>query len=577
MGFCSFSKEYTQNMYTFIENQFITKYLPLADANSVKVYLFGLYLCQNASQAFTLEDMAKELQLSTAEVEQGFLFWEDFDLLKVISKNPFCVQFYPVSFSKGKPKKIRTDKYFHFTKALQALFPDKMISSNEYMKYFNFMEENAMQPDAMLLIINYCIGIKGKNIRSNYILQVAKDWVADDIRTASQIESKLENFKPINMSMQKLLDVMQPKTPPRPQDFAALEKWTESYKFTIQTMLQLIQEQKITTFTKLDTILTKLYEAQLIEWKAIENYFSQQQQNRQLTIKLAKTLGVYCSNIDTYIENFTEKWKALGYTDSSLLDLAKFAFQNNKKSFEEMHTFVESLYAQNICNTASIQTFFERERQENDFLKALFSKCGITKAPTAWDREQLRQWRNWQFNDALLLKAAALSFGKQNTMAYLNGILRSWKEKNLLTVEAVEQENSLTITKTSPEDREKELHKKVAKEYFNLRENAIAQAEYYQKQAEAIDGFKELQRQIKILEIDSSKATALGQSNAEELTQQLNDLQAEKIQLLLKHKIDPKKLQPNYSCRLCNDTGFDKNNNYCVCYLEKLEKLKNNN
>lgn len=77
MGFCSFSKEYTQSMYTIVENQFITKYLPLADANSIKVYLFGLYLCQNSTNSFTLEDMARELQMTVTEIEQSFLFWEE--------------------------------------------------------------------------------------------------------------------------------------------------------------------------------------------------------------------------------------------------------------------------------------------------------------------------------------------------------------------------------------------------------------------------------------------------------------------------------------------------------------------
>ena len=577
MGFCSFSKEYAQSMYTIVENQFITKYLPLADGNTIKVYLFGLYLCQNSKNTFTLEDMADELQMSTTEIEQSFLFWEDFDLLKIISKTPFCVQYYPANFAKGKPKKIKANKYSDFTKALQALFPDKMISPTEYSKYFTFMEENALQPDAMLLIINYCIEIKGKNISSNYIFQVAKNWLADDIRTVSQIESKLENYSLSAIHMQKILATMQPKSPPKPQDLLLLKKWMENYKFTIEIILQLIDKEKITTFTKLDTLITKLFELNLIDWQAIEKYLNSIKQNRKLTMQLAKTLGVYCENIDTYMENFTIKWKDLGYSDTDLLSLAKFAFQNNKKSFEEMHILINTLYTQNICNSDSIRIFFEKEEQDTLFLKQLLTVCGISKTPTAWHKEQLQQWRSWGFNDELLLKAASLSFGKSNTLTYFNGILRNWKEKNLLTLPAVEEiaATSYTPSKTVA-DREKELHKKIEQQYFTLREKAIAQAEYYQKKAEKIDGFKELERQIKALEIEYSKAVALQQTNSKEVLQELKKLEKERTSLFVQHKIDPKKLQPNYHCTLCNDTGFDKNNHYCKCYIEKLEKLKKN-
>ena len=45
MSFCSFSKEYTENDYTLIENRFLTKYMPESDGFFVKVYLYGLLLC----------------------------------------------------------------------------------------------------------------------------------------------------------------------------------------------------------------------------------------------------------------------------------------------------------------------------------------------------------------------------------------------------------------------------------------------------------------------------------------------------------------------------------------------------
>ena len=61
MSFSVYSKEFTANMYTTVENQFITKYLPQADGDAVKAYLYGLYLC-GCKDEFDGKAMAKLLK-----------------------------------------------------------------------------------------------------------------------------------------------------------------------------------------------------------------------------------------------------------------------------------------------------------------------------------------------------------------------------------------------------------------------------------------------------------------------------------------------------------------------------------
>ena len=47
MTFISVAEELTKKSFTAVENKFITKYLPELDPVAVKVYLYGLYICQN--------------------------------------------------------------------------------------------------------------------------------------------------------------------------------------------------------------------------------------------------------------------------------------------------------------------------------------------------------------------------------------------------------------------------------------------------------------------------------------------------------------------------------------------------
>jgi hypothetical protein len=159
MAFCSFSKDCDDNSYTLIENKFITKYMPEADGFAVQVYLYGLYLCEHGGDKFSLASMAEVLKTSEEKIKAAFIFWEDYDLVQIIAKEPFTVQYLPVRSAIGKPKKVRYEQYADFNKELQRKMQKvgKFISAGDYIKYMRFLEENDIQPQAFLLIAEYCI------------------------------------------------------------------------------------------------------------------------------------------------------------------------------------------------------------------------------------------------------------------------------------------------------------------------------------------------------------------------------------------------------------------------------------
>ena len=110
MAFCTFSKE-KDNGYTIVDNKYITKYLPEADGFAVKVYLYGLYLCENRETEFSIHSMAEVLKTTETKIQEAFSFWEDYDLVEILARDPFTVQYLPVRSAVGRPKKIRYEKY----------------------------------------------------------------------------------------------------------------------------------------------------------------------------------------------------------------------------------------------------------------------------------------------------------------------------------------------------------------------------------------------------------------------------------------------------------------------------------
>ena len=92
MAFCSFSKDCDDNAYTLIDNKFITKYLPEADGFAVKVYLYGLFLCNTRESDLSISAMAKELGADIKAVQNSITEIEQIDISLIEEKNQDLIE-----------------------------------------------------------------------------------------------------------------------------------------------------------------------------------------------------------------------------------------------------------------------------------------------------------------------------------------------------------------------------------------------------------------------------------------------------------------------------------------------------
>lgn len=572
MGFCSYSREFSLSSYTNIENQFIQKYMASADGDAVKVYIFGLYLCQNVQGEYSLAEAAHTLNLSTERVADLFRFWEDFDLLEIVSEDPFSVRYFPADYAKGKPKRIRTEKYADFNKAVQSLMPKKMLSSSEFMKYFSVMEEYAIKPEAMLLIVRYCIDLKGENIAQNYILQVARNFAAEGVTTVEQIENKLSDYVVRSGDLARILRACGSTKKPEPSDYQLLKKWTEEFGFGVETIVFTASLFKKGGLAKLDSVLGELYASKKFGEAEIREYLTRKTQVRELTLSIARELGVYCQVVDTYTDNFVNGWLAAGYDDSSLVTLAKYCFRRERKSFEKMDELIRKLVTLGVVSAESIVAYIEDEAREQTFAAEVLKKAGLSRRVNQWDRDCLRNWRHWNFSDEMILLAAETAVGKASPVPYITSVLSSWKARGIFSPEqlAKERPQGKDFSSRTRDDRGDDFRKKVESYYFNLRERAQDRADHYRKLAFANPAFRANDEAIKANEIKLAKAEALGGDTAGPAAE-LKTLHSERADLLAQMNLTEDMLVPQYRCKKCNDTGFDQNGNVCDCYKESVE------
>ncbi len=560
---CSYSKEFSASAFTNVENIFIYEYLPVSSGDSVRVYLYGLFLCQNSEQDKSLKEFAETLNLSEKEVVDCFNYWEEFGLVNVLSTEPFSVQYLPIrSVYTGKARKFKAEKYSDFTKGVQAIIPNRMISTSEYSEYFNVMESYGIKPDAMLMIVKYCTDIKGNDIGYKYISKVAKDFGNRGITTVDKVEKELSSYVLRTSEISKILKALSLTRKPEIEDLTLLKKWTGELNFDVENILFAAKTLKKGSMAKLDEFLHELFAMKSFSKEEIDAYVAGKQHVYDLAIRINRALSVYMDVIDTVVDNYTKKWLSYGFTDEALLFVATHCFKEDKNSLKDMDELLDLLRNRGCIDLTSISDYFENIKKTDEFISKMLITAGLTRRPNTWDRENIATWKSWNFSEEMILEAAKLAAGKSSPIPYINGILSNWKNKGVYTPSEI---GSLPIV--SSDDNGEAYNR----EYERRRAVAITRAQKNTETAFRLEDFPAIYARINSIEKDLAFAEISGNS------QTLNKLENEKKELYIKARNTLQKagltlddLSPKYACEKCKDTGYV-GTHRCDCFDKKIK------
>lgn len=555
---CSFSKDFSSTGLTNVENAFIYQYLPVSDGNAVKVYLYGLFLCQNPSFDQPLADMAKTLNMSEKEIIECFEFWEEFGLINVLARDPFTVSYVPIkSYTFAKPRKYKAEKYTEFSKELQLLLPSRMISTSEYSEYFTIMETYGIKPDAMITIVKYCVDKKGNDIGYRYISKVAKDFGQREIVTLEKVEKELSSYVSRTNEIDRILKALSLRRQAEYEDLILLKKWTDELGFDVDNIVFAAKKIKKGSMLKLDEFIMELYSIKSFSKEEIDGFIENKQKVFDLTVKINKALSVYMEVIDTAVDTYTKKWLSFGFDDDTLLYVAQHCFKNDKRSLKEMNSLVENLREKGFVDLTSVVDYFEETEKINKFIEKMLMTAGVSRRPTPWDKDNLNTWRNWNFSDEMILEACKIASGKSNPIAYVNGVLSNWKNSGVFTTASIEK----SAYQSEPDSQEA-----YNREYERRRSLALSVAQKNMEKALSVDGFDKLNVRLNTIEKDLAFATI--ENDAKKLTslkQEKIDVRQKAEMLLKSAGLSFDDLSPKYACKKCNDTGYV-NGKKCDCF-----------
>lgn len=328
MSFSTFSKEITANMYTSVENQFITKYLPQADGDCVRAYLYGLYLCQCAED-FDAENAAKLLGIPPDKFVDIFVFWEECDLVRVLSRNPLYVEYLPVNAAIGKPKSIRPEKYAEFNREFYKILQraKKDFKPYEMQRILEFLENSPMQQQAFLLVAEYCVRKDGEKLTANHILNKANKLCKERKYTYEQVEQDFADFNSRKKEITAFVFKTARKLNVNVQNAGAYgeeyaEKWLER-GYDEKSLLALANFCLSLGygFPEMDHLLGGLYKKGIADSESLTAYCAAQKKPLELIQRIQSVCGMIKktqSALDT-----VATWLGWGFSDEMILEAAR--------------------------------------------------------------------------------------------------------------------------------------------------------------------------------------------------------------------------------------------------------------
>lgn len=433
VAFCSYSSSLSWEGSTLVDNVFINEFMPQAPSDFVKVYLYGLSLCNTPNQDYNTSDSASAfLSMGEDDILSAYEYWQEMGIVQIICKRPLEIKYLPLKNRSGSSKIRSKGKYSDFNKQVQDILSGRMIKPIEFNEYYYLIESVHFEPEALIMIIKYCTVLKGENVGYAYISAVARSFANDNIKSTTAVEQKLLEQEKSTAEIKQVLDALGLKRTADIEERNQYIKWTTKFGFGHSVILEVAKSlKKNGGIAKLDALLTKYYEQHLFTMQDIAEYSSLREQMFETAKNVSKNLGLYYQNLENVVETYVAPWIQKGYNQATLEQISNYCFKYSYRSLESMNDVVNKFYKLGLISVEAINQYTASQIATDLAIKEVLDACGIIRSVNSRDREFYKTWNSvWGFEHKSILCAGTKSVGKVNPMIYTNKILSMLHNQN---------------------------------------------------------------------------------------------------------------------------------------------------
>ena len=287
---------------TVIQNSFIDRYMPHANGEFVKVYLY-LLRCANTGRELSLSSIADVFEHTEKDVQRAIAYWQKQGLLAVTFSSDEEIESIAFSNPPAEPAPVHTASKPAATAAHAAAqeFPvtnsvsDKLgtatvreqqdlrqlffaaeqylqrpLTSSEQSDFLYYYDTLHFSVDLIEYLLEYCIS-KGSGSR-HYMRKVALAWAEAGITTVRQAKQESNLYNRNYFTIMNTFGI-KGRNPAEPEQ-KLMSRWLEEFEFPIEIILEACRRTILQThqpnFNYADRILEQWHKSGVTSLADIE-------------------------------------------------------------------------------------------------------------------------------------------------------------------------------------------------------------------------------------------------------------------------------------------------------------------
>ena len=295
----------TDNSVTLVENAFIDQYLPTANGEFVKLYLY-LLRCAGSGQELSISSIADFFDHTEKDVRRALAYWEKLDVIqltydekgsitdivftgetdvpaaitkshtargeesRVISLNrPLPDTDVPAekevpgkrSLSTARRRELREQEDIRQLIFVTETYLGRTLTPTEANNLLYFYDTLHFDADLIEYLVEYCAS-KG-NPGARYMEKVAQGWYRDGVTSVAQAKRRANLYRKEYYQIFEALGLK--GRSPAPKEIEYMQRWMNEWKFSVSVIQEacartILQAQK-PSFSYTDSILKSWYQA----------------------------------------------------------------------------------------------------------------------------------------------------------------------------------------------------------------------------------------------------------------------------------------------------------------------------
>lgn len=424
-----------------VDNLFFQDYLPGAKGDYVKVYLYGLYLCQHPAEDMSLPALGQELGLTAAEVEAALRYWERRRLVSRVSDSPPEYVFRsPAQVALSGAAEMEADAaYVAFSEDVYALFGDRRkVRPADISLCWEWVQDMNLPQEVVMMLLSHMISSRGIQFSFRSAQAEAARMGAEGVASAEDAEAYFTHSRSVQDGARAVLRQLGKKRAPSQNELDLYRKWTDEWAYTPDAILAACEEttKGDPTFAYLDGILKGIRQRGEARGAAprtaseLETTLRAETAEKQAVAAFAKALGTRVTPLlQTGYRRLVKD-----YDPELVLMVAGETYQAGG-DMVQIEKILERFYADGIRTPEAARQYFDEIHRLNQSILPLFEASGQSGRPSAADRTLYKKWLSWGFTEDMLLLAAKQSQSAARKMPYMDKILQSWHDAGIATPE----------------------------------------------------------------------------------------------------------------------------------------------